>query len=132
MLILWIFLLLLIFVVYTLNYFDGSFFVGMPCGIIIAIVTSCDTLKRTVITRITGLFSAVVAQVIFEILGTPYSILMYIFRNDSAIKEIQHLTINETIGYGWGRFLFWGGVLIAFVISVLSIFIFHKVQRRSA
>ena len=102
-----IFLLLLIFVVYTLDFFEGAFFVGLPCGIMIAVVTCCETLKRTVIARFMGLLSAVVSQFIFEIIGIPYMILMYVYRNDSFVSEMGRLTVNETIGYGWGRMFFW-------------------------
>ena len=125
-----IFLLLLIFVVYTLDFFEGAFFVGLPCGVIIAIVTCCETLKRTVIARFVGLLSAVVSQFIFEIIGVPYTILMYVYRNDSFVREMGHLTVNETIGYGWGRMFFWGGLVISFIITVISIFIFTRIKSR--
>lgn len=125
-----IFLLLLIFVVYTLNFFIGAFLVGLPCGVIITIVTCCDTLKRTVIARFMGLLSAAVAQFIFESLGVPYRILLYVFRNNSYVSEMGRLTVNETIGYGWGRMLFWGGLIVSFVITVICIYICNRIKSR--
>jgi len=125
-----IFLLLLIFVVYTLDFFEGAFIVGLPCGVIIALVTYCDTLKRTIIARSMGLLSAVVSQFIFEIIGIPYIILMYVYRNDSFVQEMGRLTVNETIGYGWGRMFFWGGLVASFIVAVISIFIFNRIKSR--
>jgi len=125
-----IFLLLLIFVVYTLDFFEGAFFVGLPCGVMIAVVTCCDTLNRTVIARFMGLLSAVVSQFIFEIIGIPYMILMYVYRNDSFVREMGHLTVNETIGYGWGRMFFWGGLVASFIFAVISIFIYNRLKNR--
>jgi hypothetical protein len=122
------FLLLFIFVVYILDFFIGAFFVGLPCGAIIAIVTCCDTLKRTVIARLIGLLSAVVSQLVFEILGVPYQILLYVYRNDSFVREMGHLTINETLGYGWGRVFFWSGLVISFILTILGIFIIDKIK----
>ena len=121
-----LFLLLLIFVVYILDYFEGAFFVGLLCGAIIAIVTRCDTLKRTVIARFAGLLTAILSQFIFEILGVPYQILLYVFRNNSFVRETGRLTVNEMIGYGWGRIIFWGGLAISFAVTVISIFIFEQ------
>ena len=123
-----IFLLLLIFVVYTLDFFVGAFLVGLSCGVIIAFVTRCDTFKRTVVARLMGLFSAIFSYFIFEMLGAPYRILLYVFRNNSFVQETGRLTVNETIGYGWGRILFGGGLLIAFIITVISIFIFNSIK----
>jgi len=125
-----VFLLLLIFVVYTLDFFEGAFFVGLPCGVIIAVITCCDTLKRTVIARFMGLLSAVVSQFIFEIIGVPYMILMYVYRNDSFVREMGRLTVNETIGYGWGRMFFWGGLVVSFTVAVISIFIINRIKSR--
>ena len=103
---------------------------GLPCGVIIAVITCCDTLKKTIIARFMGLFSAFISQLIFEVLGIPYRILMVIFKNDSFVSEMGRLTVNETIGYGWGRMLFGGGLIISFIGTIVSIFIFDKVKRR--
>ena len=125
----WIFLLLLIFVVYIMDFFEGAIFVGLPCGIIIALVTSCDTLKRTIITRVVGILSALISQFLFTLLGIPYAIILYIYRNDEWVQYSGRLSVNETIGYGWGRFFFWGGLLISFTVSVVSIFVFNMIKK---
>jgi uncharacterized membrane protein len=100
----WVFLLLLIFVVYIMDFFEGAFFVGLPCGIIIALVTSCDTLKRTIKARVFGILSALLSQFLFTLLGIPYAIILYIYRNTEWVQYSGRLSVNETIGYGWGRF----------------------------
>ena len=123
-----IFLLLLIFVVYAMDFFEGAFLLGLPCGAIIAFVTRCDTFKRTVVARLMGLVSAIFSCFIFEMLGVPYRMLMYVFRNDSFVRETGRLTVNETIGYGCGRMFFLGGLLIAFIITVISVFIFNSIK----
>ena len=116
----WVFLLLLIYVVYIMDFFGGAFFVGLPCGIIIALVTSCETLERTIKARVVGILSALVSQFLFTLLGIPYAIILYIYRNDEWVKYSGRLSVNEMIGYGWGRFFFWGGLLASFVIKITS------------
>ena len=101
----------------------------LPCGAIIAFVTYCDKLKRTIIARIMGLLSVVVSQFIFDIIGIPYGILMYLFRNDSFVREMGHLTVNETIGYGWGRMFLGGGLIVSFAVTVIIIFIYNKIKK---
>lgn len=95
-----------------------------------AFVTYCDTLKRTVIAGFMGMLSAVVLQFIFEMSGAAYAILMYIFRNDTFVREAGHLSVNETIGYGWGRMLFWIALIISFLVSIISIHNFNKIKNR--
>jgi hypothetical protein len=64
-----------------------------------------------------GLLSVVVSQLISEKYGIPYRILLYVFRNDNNIREMGYLTVNETIGYGWGRIFFWRGLVISFIVT---------------
>ena len=127
-----IFLLLLIFVVYVLDFFEGALFLGVLCGIILAVVTRCNTLKRTLMARFVGLLAAFVAHIIFEIIGFPYKILMYIFRNDSFVSEMGRLTVNETIGYSWGRMFLWGGLIISFILVAICLFIFDAVKKHQS
>lgn len=101
---------------------------GVFCGIVMALVTVCDTLKRTVIARLMGLLSAVVAQYLLSLSGVPYGIMMYIFRNENWLEEIGHLTVNELIGYAYGLMIFWPGLLVSFCIAVVVIFIFHWIK----
>lgn len=125
------FVLLLFFIIYKMHLFAGAFYVGLPSGFFIALVTHCDTLKRTVIARSMGLLSVAVSHFIMELLNVPYTILMYIFRYDTFVRQAGHLSINEMIGYGWGRYYFWSGLLISFMISIAGIFIVEKVKSRT-
>lgn len=124
------FLLLLIFIVYALDFFEGAFYVGLPCGVIIAVITRCDTLMRTIIARFLGLLSAIASQFIFELLGIPYRIIMYFYRDDSFVQEMGRLTVNEMIGYGWGRMFFWGGLVASFIVTIIGMFAYNRVKSR--
>lgn len=122
-----IFLPLIIFVVYILRRYEGAFFIGLPCGAVIALVTWCDKLKRTAIARIMGLISIVAAYIILEMLHVPYSILdMYMPRDDMGNPTV----IIEMISYGWGPDSFWAGLVFSFVVTGIGIFIFSRIKSR--
>jgi len=130
-----IFSLLIIPVAYTLDFFEGTFILGILCGTIIAFVTICDNLNRTIIARVLGIVSAVVGQLILFISGIPYEILLYIFRNDAFVRETGRLTVNELISYNWGvilLLLLWSGLLISLAVIVVVGFIFNLIKRKRA
>jgi len=105
---------------------------GILCGVAIAIVSYCDTVKRTIIAMIVGISSAAAMFFALSISGIPYAMIMYIFRNDEAIKAIGHLTVNEVIEYNFGLlFFFWPGLLISFIILMIIILIFIAVRNRT-
>ena len=127
-----IFNLLIIYTQYILEFsLYSALVLGIFCGISIALVSYCDTAKRTIIAMLAGILSAIATDFISSILGIPYKILMYIFRNDDAIREIGHLTVNELIGYNRGCLLFfWPGLLITFIILIILIPILIRVKNR--
>lgn len=112
--------LCIILILYILDFgLLDTIFSGAFCGIMIALVTCCDTLKRTVIARFMGLLSAVAAQFLLSFSGAPYYIIMYIYRDQVWLYEIGHLTVNELIGYNLGLMMFWFGLLTSVFISIL-------------
>lgn len=124
--------LLIIVVVYIIDIdsFDLTFILGIIYGIFLAVFMDYNNVKRTVIARVVGILSAVVAQVILFITGIPYAIIQYIYRNDEFVREMGYLTVNEVIGYNFGLVYFWVVALIAFVVSVISIFILNVIRNR--
>lgn len=126
-----IFSLLIIFVAYIIDFFEGTFILGVICGVIIAVVTICENAKKTIIARVCGIFSAAIAQLILLISGIPYNIIFYIFRNDEFVRETGRLTVNEVIGYNFGYIILWRWLLVSFLISIIVIFIFNKIKSRT-
>ena len=118
--------LLIIPAEYILNFsLYSASVLGTVCGILVAIVLYCDTMKRTLQAIGGGLLSIILTDFILG--WIPYRLLEYIFRNDSAIQEIGHLTVNELISYNWGRLLFFmPGLLISFIISISLIAIINR------
>jgi len=125
------FSLLIIFVVYTMDFFEGSLVLGALCGIAIAFITSCDSMKRTVIARIMGILSALISQEIISLLGIPSRLILYVLRNDEWIKETGRLTVNEVIGYNFGRMFFWFALAISFAVFVIGIFVYNIIKNRT-
>lgn len=122
----------IILMLYILDFgLQNTIFLGAFCGIMIALVTCCNTLRRTVIARFMGLLSAVAAQFLLSFSGAPYHIIMYIYRNEDWLNEIGHLTVNELIGYNWGLMMFWFGLLTSFFISILVSFICNRLKEHS-
>jgi len=116
--------------------FDFSLYsalvLGILCGITIAAISYSNTAKKTVVTMVVGLVSSVLAQLILWFTGLPYAILWNIFKNDVAIQEIGHLTVNELIGYNWGFILFFlPSFLITFAVLIISVPVFISIRNRS-
>lgn len=114
-----IFSLLVIFVIYILNFFEMTFILGMSYGVIIAVISHCDKVKRTIVTMVIAILSAVVSQFILFISGAPYKIIFYIYRNDTWVQEIGRLSVNEVIGYNLGSMIFGYGLLITCIGIIL-------------
>ena len=125
-----IFSLMLVLVVYIIDIFGITILLGVLYGIVIVVITHCDTIKRTIIAMVMGLLSAVVSQILLNVSGIPYRIIQHIYRNDEFVRETGRLAVNETIGYNWGNMLFWFGLLISFIASFVVILITHKVKKR--
>jgi len=125
-----VFSLLIIFFVYIIDVFESTFVLGAIYGGILAFITSCDGIKRTVIARIMGIIAAFIAQVILFILGIPYQIILFILRDNEWVRETGRLTVNEVIGYNWGTMFFWWVMLISFAGFVIGIFVFNVVRSR--
>ena len=113
-----------------MGFFSGSFALGALCGAIIAVITSCDKTKRTIIARVMGILAAVSAQFMLFITGIPYEIILYIYRNDTYVRETGRLSVNEVIGYNWGTMFFWWSLLFSFAVFVIGIFIFNVINNR--
>ena len=121
--------LLIIVVVYIMDFFQGALILGIICGISIAVITCCDTVKRTVIARCMGILAAAISQMILFISGIPYDILLYYYRNDTWVMESGRLSVNEVIGYNLGCMTLWYGLIISFIISIVSIFVFNIIKK---
>jgi len=126
-----VFSLLIIFFVYIIEIFESTFVLGAVYGGILAFVTSCNSIKRTIIARIMGILAAFISQAILLITSIPYRILFYIFRNDEFVRETGRLTVNEVIGYNWGTMFFWWAMLISFVAFAIGIFVYNVIRNRT-
>ena len=103
----------------------GALVLGIICGILMSLILYCDTTKRTFIAIGGGVLSSILVSFLFG--WIPYRMLEYLFRNDDWYKEIGHLTVNELIGYNWGRlFFFIPGLVIAFIVSISIIAIKNR------
>jgi len=118
-----IFHLLIIYTQYILDIsLYSALVLGILCGTAIALVSYSSTVRKTVIAMLLGLFFCIVMDVVLLLSGIPYQILMYIFRDNEAIQRIGHLTVNELIGYNFGRlFFFYPGLLITFIVLIILI-----------
>lgn len=128
-----IFHLSIIYTQYILGFsLYSALVLGIFCGLSITLVSYSATTKRTIIAIIVGILSAIATDIAMSIFGIPYNILMYIFRNNEAIREMGYLTVNELIGYNWGRILFfWPGLLITCIISIILIPVIISIKYRS-
>ena len=124
--------LMVIFVVYIMDILELTIVLGILCGVFIAVLTCCDTTKRTVIARVAGISSVVVAQFILFLSGLPYIIIKYVLRENEWVKETGRLTVNEVIGYNFGNMFLWFWLLVAFTVTAIGIFIFNKIKRRNS
>ena len=127
-LVFWIFTLLIIFVEYIIHFSVLIFVLGILYGVVIAVVSYCDKVKRTIVAMLMGILAAVVSQFILLISGVPYKIIFYIFRNNTWVKQSGRLSVNEVIGYNWGIFSFWYGLLISFVILIICISLYNTIK----
>ena len=103
---------------------------GIICGTVIAIVTSCAELKRTILARIIGVFSVIATDMILSASGIPHKIILYKYRNSAFVQETGRLTVNETIVFGWSNMFFWYALLVSFAVVAVSILISKAVNNR--
>lgn len=116
--------------------YSNIFILGGFCGIIIAIVTKGDTLKKTIIARFMGLLSAVITQILLFISDVPYYIIKFIYGGHdlgfygeeakSWFRDIEHLIENEVSRYFGSTVFFIYGLLASFCTAVVVIFIAIK------
>jgi hypothetical protein len=131
------FYLLRFIVVYPLNLVGATLILGALCGAAFALLTRCDTLKKTILSGIAGLVSAFAVELITFASGIARHIILYLLRDQEWIKETGRLTVNETIGFTIGTMLFWVAFLVLSVIPAI-IFAIHfsctsqKKQRRNS
>ncbi|MDR2571609.1 MAG: hypothetical protein LBD23_15140 [Oscillospiraceae bacterium] len=78
---------------------------GIICGTVIAIITVCAELKRTILARVFGVLSVVATDFLLSMSGVPHKIILYKYRNDTFVQETGRLTVNETIVFGWSNFV---------------------------
>jgi len=103
---------------------------GIICGTIIAIVTGCSELKRTVPTRIVGILSVIITNLILSMSGIPNKIILYKYRNDAFVQETGRLTVNETIVFGWSNMFFEFALFVSFTVVAVGILIFKILKKR--
>jgi len=121
-----VFLLLIFFVVYILNFLYGSIILGVICGVIIAMVTACDTAKRTFIARIMGIVAAFIALWVLIRMGILNIILLHILRNDSFVQETGRLSAHHTTGYFFGFIFLCAGMIVSFIIASFVIYLLRR------
>lgn len=116
--------------------YSSMFILGGFCGTIIAIVTKSNTLKRTIIARFMGLFSAVITQYLLLISKIPYHIIKFTYIKYDAYgeaywpKDIRYLMENEMYGYILDSVSSLHGLLASFFTTVVVIFIAIKIKNR--
>jgi len=114
----------------ALNPFYLAIVFGIICGTVMAVVTRCAELKKTVLTRIIGVLSVIATDLILSISGIPHSIILYKYRNDAFVQETGRLTVNETIVFGWSNMFFWYALSISFAVVVVAILVYNVVKKR--
>ena len=125
-----IFSLMIIFVAYIIDIFLMTLVLGTLYGIIVAIIACCDTQKETIKTSAICVLSAIVLQILISMSGVPYRIILFILRHDDFVRETGRLTINETIGYGFGIIFFQFGFIPSLFVSIFIIFNLTKVRTK--
>jgi len=120
----------LIFAVYIMDFIEITLILGAIFGVVVAAVSYCDNVKRTIAAMIMGIIASFVSQSILFISGIPYKIILFIYRNDTWVQESGRLSVNEVIGYNFGTMIFWQGLLISFVVLIIVIFLFHAIKSR--
>ena len=103
---------------------------GIICGTVIAIITVCSELKRTILARVFGMLSVVATDFLLSVSSVPHKIILYKYRNDAFVQETGRLTVNETIVFGWSNMLFWYALPISFVVVCIGIYIYNTVKNR--
>ena len=123
------------------GYSDSIMFIlGGVCGIIIAIITKGDTLKKTILARFMGLFSAVIAQLALCISCVPYYIVKLIYGKhdlsfygeeaESWFRDIEHFIENEVSIYNWCVVFFLYSLFALFCATIIVSFITNKIKNR--
>ena len=103
---------------------------GIICGSVIAIITGCAKLRRTVLSRIIGVISVIATDFLLSMSSIPHKIILYKYRNDAFVQETGRLTVNETLVFGWGNMFFWIAMIISFVVICIGIFVYNAVKNR--
>ena len=129
-----IFWLLMFFTAYVnddiLHPFYMAIGFGIICGTVIAIITGCAKLRRTVLSRIIGVVSVIATDFLVSMSGIPHKIILYKYRSDAFVQETGRLTVNETMVFGWSNMFFWFAILISFVIVCIGIFVYKILKNR--
>ncbi|MCC8025183.1 MAG: hypothetical protein LIP16_07765 [Clostridium sp.] len=122
-----------------LGYSDSTMFIlGGVCGIIIAVITKGDTLKKTILARFVGIFSAVIAQLALCISYVPYYIVKLIYgKHDLSFygeeaerwfRDIEHFIENEVSIYNWCAVFFLYSLIALFCAAIIVSFIINKIK----
>ena len=119
---------MLMTIFYILFYVAIGF--GTICGTVIAIITGCAKLRRTVLARIIGVTSVIATDFLVSMSGIPHKVILYKYRNDAFIQETERLTVNETLVFGWSNMFFWFAMIISFVVICIGIFVYNAVKNR--
>jgi hypothetical protein len=106
------------------------FLSGLFCGAVIAFITLGKNVTETILARIAGVVSFVIFQwILYNSSTIPHRILMYIYRNDSYVLDTGRLSVNHTVGVGFGMLIFWRLAFISFIISVAGIFVYNLIKK---
>jgi len=114
----------------TFDPFILAIIFGITCGAVIAIVTGCAEIKRTVLSRIFGGIAVIATDFLLSISGIPHQIILYKYRNDAFVKETGRITVNETLVFGWSNMFFWYALTISFTVTAVCVFVYRVVKNR--
>ena len=103
---------------------------GTICGTVIAIVTDCTEVKKTVLARIIGVISVIVLSLIVDISSIPHRIILYKYRNDAFVRETGRITINESLVFGWSNMFFCNAMVVSFAVTAMIILIYKVMKNR--
>jgi hypothetical protein len=114
----------------TFHPFYMAIIFGIICGTVMAGITVCTELNRTILARIIGVLSVVATDFLVSMSGIPHRIILYKYRNDAFVQETGRLTVNETIKFGWSNMFLGIAISISFIVVCIGIFIYNMVKNR--
>ena len=119
-----IFHLSVIALVYVFDLFNLISILSILYAIIIIVISYHKRIGKMLFTVYLALLFTFIGDLLLRSYSVYFRILFYIYRNDDWVKETGRLSVQHTVGAGFGIISFWINFLLAlFVMVVIAIIV---------